>query len=98
MSFAQAENVNAKSINEIVDIIFLTHSKRGNDLPLENLSNIEEFTKEKLIATICTLQNIKAPGLAGILSGAIEIAARVYPELYFDIYNACLRTEIFCSR
>lgn len=75
MSLAVAANIDAESINEIVDILFPRYLERGKDQPMDNVGSVEKFANKELIAATRTLRKKQAPDLDGIPPKTIKIAA-----------------------
>lgn len=49
------------------------------------------MTVEKLKRTCAKVRNMKAPRLDGILKVALKAAVNAAPEMFLDMYNACLQ-------
>lgn len=97
-SMAPVTGIDAMKMKEIVDALFPTHPEREDDADGRPVQPNEHFSEAELMEAAKNIQNHKAPGPDGIPPEAMKITARVCPQLLLDMYNACLKTGIFCSR
>lgn len=97
-SLAPVSAMSADTMKTIVDVLFPTHPDRENCETRVPTENFEAFTENEIKEAARSMKNKKAPGPDGIPPEAIKFTAQVCTGLLLDMYNACLRTGVFCAR
>ncbi|GBP54611.1 Retrovirus-related Pol polyprotein from type-1 retrotransposable element R1 [Eumeta japonica] len=69
------------------EFIYTTQQLNPEDIPL--------VTKEEVMEVCNSVGNNKAPGLDGVPNIALKTSIKAAPELFFDVYNTCLKEETF---
>lgn len=81
----------------IVEELFPKHPSR---VVMEEmrLDTVPLLTKEELWTAASSMACGKAPGPDGIPTEVVKVIVKEYPFLLLNIFNACLRTGVFCKR
>lgn len=66
--------------------------------PEDGEMDIPGVTMEELMKACSRLQNGKAPGPSGTPNIALKSAVAARPDMFINMYNACLRQGVFPSR
>ena len=78
---------------KIVEVLF--PQQREVSYLIEDVEVSPPITQEELVEACGRVGNTKAPGLDGVPNVALKAAIRAMPELFLDVYNACLQEGVF---
>ncbi|CAB0041799.1 unnamed protein product, partial [Trichogramma brassicae] len=63
--------------------------------PLQAEAIVPAFTMEELRGACRRIKDHTAPGPDGVQNAAIKIAIATHPDIFLQVYTACLRTGVF---
>lgn len=92
---APTMNKEADVMKHIVETLFPTHPELEDRPDTRTVENVPLFTHGDLETAARSLKNGKAPGPDGVPAEIIKIVAAKHPELFLNMYNACLQKGFF---
>lgn len=85
-------------LNKIVQALFPSHSEVDMDIVPTYDEDIPPITEGEVLAACKKIGNKKAPGPDFIPNVALKTAMRTYPDKFADMYNSCLKENVFPER
>jgi hypothetical protein len=80
--------------NESGDKAYHKGIRQWTKEPLNTIKD-DNFTKQEILVVLEKFDPIKAPGEDGLNSGILLQTYKCFPNLFTEIYNACLRRGYF---
>ncbi|KMQ83866.1 reverse [Lasius niger] len=87
-----------KQLLKIVAVLFPQQPACDHRTEKDEEEVIPPATVEELMRACAKVGNTKAPGLDGIPNVALKAAINAAPEIFLDMYNACLQRGVFPGR
>ncbi|KMQ81804.1 reverse transcriptase [Lasius niger] len=84
-----------KQLLKIVAVLFPQQPACDHRTEKDEEEVIPPATVEELMRACVKVGNTKAPGLDGIPNVALKAAINAAPEIFLDMYNACLQGGVF---
>lgn len=87
-----------EQLQKIVAVLFPQQPACDHRIEKDEEEVIPPVTVEELMKACAKVGNTKALGLDGIPNVALKAAINAAPEIFLDMYNACLQEGIFSEK